>query len=129
MKKYFYFKAAFISFLLLAVTMAGCGGGSGGPKIASWKVVGNPGFSVGQAEYTSIAIDGYGVPYVVYHHNGGDNGIVYKATVMKFDGANWVPVGSPGFSAGETCFTSIAIDGNGVLYVVYQDGVDEKPQL
>ncbi len=30
----------------------------------------------------------------------------YKATVMKFDGTNWVAVGTPGFSAGEAALRS-----------------------
>jgi hypothetical protein len=39
---------------------------------------------------------------------------------MKFDGANWVTVGSAGFSAGYVWFISLALD-NGTPYVAYQD--------
>ncbi len=50
----------------------------------------------------------------------------YKPTVMKFDGINWTVVGTPGFSAGVVMYTSIAIDGAGVPYVVYQDYANDK---
>ncbi len=43
-----------------------------------------------------------------------------KATVMKFDGS-WQPVGSPGFSAREVIYTSIALSGDDTPYVVYQN--------
>jgi hypothetical protein len=43
---------------------------------------------------------------------------------MKFDGSNWVNVGSPGFSAGQVLNTSIAINSSGSPYVVYADEVD-----
>ena len=45
----------------------------------------------------------------------------YNMTVMKFNGTNWVNVGSPGFSAGYASYTSLAIY-DGMPYVAYQDG-------
>src|SRR5687767_548361 len=61
---------------------------------AQWAAVGSAGFSAGEADVTSIAIDGSGTPYVVYsdYLNAG------KATVMKYNGTSWVTVGSAGFS-------------------------------
>ena len=41
---------------------------------------------------------------------------------MKFNGAIWENVGSPGFSAGEALYCSLAINGGGTPYLVYQDG-------
>ncbi len=85
---------------------------------SDWVNVGNPGFSAGEAEGTSIVFDSNDVPYVLYQDVA--NG--YKATVMKFNGTNWVNVGVSGFSAGSVGWPSLAIDSNNVLYVAYQDG-------
>jgi Secretion system C-terminal sorting domain len=87
---------------------------------SSWVTVGTAGFSAGIASYTSIAIDGSGTPYVVYgDYSPTSSG---RATVMKYNGSSWVTVGTAGFSAGQAFYTSIAIDGSGTPYVVYQDG-------
>ena len=83
----------------------------------SWDTVGTVGFSAGMADYTSLALDASGTPYVVYADAGNSN----KATVMKFDGSNWVTVGIAGFSAGTVYYTSLALDGSGTPYVAYQD--------
>jgi len=47
-----------------------------------------------------------------------------KATVMKYDGSSWVPVGTGILSVGETKFTSLAFN-NGVLYVAFGDQANE----
>jgi hypothetical protein len=87
---------------------------------AQWTTVGSPGFSGGEADFTSIAIDGNGTPYVVYSEYGNSS----KATVRKYNGSSWALVGSAGFSAGSASNTSIAIDGSGTPYVVYIDGAN-----
>ena len=81
----------------------------------NWQYVGTPGFSVGEAGFTSLAFDN-GTPYVAYEDRANDR----KATVMRFDGATWVPVGAPGFSAGWASDLSLAFD-NGTPYVAYVD--------
>jgi hypothetical protein len=81
-----------------------------------WENLGSAGFTSNQADFTSMAIDGNNVPYVVYKDN-----VNTKATVMKFDVSNWVLVGSAAFSTGRVDYTNIAIDGNNVPYVVYKD--------
>ncbi|WP_317897931.1 T9SS type A sorting domain-containing protein [Aurantibacillus circumpalustris] len=83
----------------------------------SSQTVGVAGFSPGQVDYTSIAIDGSGTPYVVYSDVANSS----KATVKKFNGSAWVTVGSAGFSTGQAAYTAIAIDGSGTPYVVYSD--------
>jgi len=88
--------------------------------VAAWQNTGSVGFSAGISEYTSIAIDGSGTPYVVYQ----DNSVGGNATVMKYNGSSWVLVGSAGFSAGIAYYTSIAIDGSGTPYVVYSDNAN-----
>jgi hypothetical protein len=86
----------------------------------NWVTVGPAGFSAGEADYTSLAFDGSGTPYVAY----GDVGHSHKATVMKYDAlaGNWVTVGSADFSAGGAYYTSLAFDGSGNPYVAYTDG-------
>jgi hypothetical protein len=81
-----------------------------------WWNVGDPGFSAGAVNATSIAIDGSGTPYIAYQ-----DAVNTKATVMKYNGTNWVVVGSAGFSAGTANDISIAIDGSGTPYVAYDD--------
>ncbi|MBU7005989.1 stalk domain-containing protein [Phosphitispora fastidiosa] len=89
---------------------------------STWETVGNTGFSAGWSEYTSMAMDSSGKPYVVYQDDG--NGL--KATVMKYNGTSWQAVGDPGFSAGMVRYTSIAIDGSGMPYVVYRDEANDN---
>jgi hypothetical protein len=86
----------------------------------NWVNVGNPGFSVGEADYTSLAFSpSDGEPYVAFRDWGFDA----KATVKKFDENNWVYEGNAGFSAGEAASTSLAFSlSDGLPYVAYSDG-------
>ena len=86
----------------------------------SWEYVGSQNFTPGGATYTSLAIDVSDVPYMAFV----DAYYLYnnKASVFKFNGATWVPVGTEGFSAGTANYTSLAIDAAGSLYVAFQDG-------
>ena len=59
-----------------------------------WQILGSAGFSDGTVYYTSLYIYD-GTPYVAYT----DTNIDAKATVMKYNGSSWEPVGSKGFSA------------------------------
>jgi hypothetical protein len=47
-----------------------------------------------------------------------------KATVMMFNGTNWVNVGIEGFSAGAVNWTSLAFSPTGEPYVAYEDFVN-----
>ena len=88
-----------------------------------WEVVGSAGFSAGPADYTTIAVNGSGTPYVVFRDKStGVPGADYlKATVMKYGSSGWEVVGSSHFSAGSAIYTSIAIAPDETPYVVYQD--------
>src|SRR6185437_1560286 len=85
---------------------------------SNWENVGKPGFSAGQASYTSLALDPGGTPYVVYE-DWSD--VLHRATVMKYDGSSWVNVGSPAFSEDTVHNTQIVIDRSGIPYVLSID--------
>ena len=84
---------------------------------STWVTVGGSGFSVGEADFCTIAINTAGTPYVAFQ----DANAGHRATVMQFNGASWVNVGAAGFSAGPAYTTDIAIDSAGIPYVVYAD--------
>ena len=86
---------------------------------ATWEAVGTPGFSTGIMYAGSSSLKFYnGTPYIGF----GDHGINYGlARVMKFDGSNWVNVGSAGFSAGSANYNSLVFD-NGTPYLAFADG-------
>ncbi len=67
--------------------------------------------------YTCMAVNKNGEPFIAFRDPGNSN----KATVMKFDGTNWVTVGAAGFSAGAVTNISFAMDGGGTPYIAYQD--------
>jgi len=87
---------------------------------ANWVNVGTVGFSVGRAEFQSLAFHPVThEPYVAYQDNWVNG---YGSTVMRFDGTNWVTVGTEGFSAGEARFQSLAFHpSTNEPYVAYRD--------
>jgi hypothetical protein len=70
---------------------------------------------------TSLAFSSSGQPYVAYWGNP-------DLTVMKFNGTNWVNVGTPGFSSGYVDFISLAFNSvDSLPYLAYQDfGYSQK---
>ncbi|MBC5774358.1 Ig-like domain-containing protein [Pontibacter sp. KCTC 32443] len=102
---------------ILTVNMKGYG------NTSIWQVVGKRGFSPGSVQYSKVAVDASGTPYVAFADasQGG------RATVMRYNGTNWELVGSAGFSGGMTQYLitsqlSLAIDANGTPYIAYTDG-------
>jgi LPXTG-site transpeptidase (sortase) family protein len=93
---------------------------------ASWVNVGSAGFaaatdSMSKVYSLSLALDGSGAPFVSFSDAGNSS----KATVMKFNGASWVNVGSAGFSAGGVDWASLALDGSGTPYVAFRVGTNK----
>ncbi|MDF2451603.1 MAG: ancA 3 [Bacteroidota bacterium] len=82
----------------------------------NWVNVGPP-FSIGMVSCTTMDFDTEGNPYVAYTDWANNK----KASVMKFDGTNWVAVGSLGFTPNAATYTSIKIDNNGTPYVAFRD--------
>lgn len=95
---------------------------------SSWVLVGAAAFSEGEISAPSIAIHN-GTPYVAYgdafYADQGD--FDHKAVVKKFDGSNWVTVGTPGFTGSEASSISLAIDSAGIPYIGFSDWAYANP--
>jgi len=85
----------------------------------NWIYVGNPDFSSQAPGYLSLAIDLSDQPYVAFRDH--DTNPIGKATVMKFDGTDWVFVGNKGISTAMAIHPSIAFSPSGQIYVAYGD--------
>ncbi len=91
---------------------------------AAWAPLGAPGFSAGQVSSVSLAtgevpVGGGSATWYYAAYQDYANG--QRATVMANDGSGWATLGSPGFSAGQANFISLAADTQGIPYVAYQD--------
>src|SRR5690606_8563375 len=82
------------------------------------------GFSAAGSEYTSLAFNSSDEPYVAFRDDANSD----KATVMKFDGTDWVTVGTAGFSAGIASYTSLAFNSNDEPYVAFREFVSGSIQ-
>lgn len=102
-----------ISFLLFIVTLFSA------ELDAQWSYVGPPDFSVSQADYNSIAIDGSGTPYVAYWDDASSG----QFLVQKYNGSAWVNVGSPQWATqfNQAYQEHIKISSAGVPYVFSAD--------
>lgn len=83
-----------------------------------WVNVGIHGFTNNISQYPSIAFNG-SVPYVSFIEYIWLNVNNFCSSVMKFDGLNWIDVGSRGFSP-VSSYQKIAIN-NGTPYVVFRN--------
>jgi hypothetical protein len=117
---------SFLAIGALVLTVAACNNptATGGPmwagsaSTAKWSIVGNPGFSASNVNYTSMAVDPTsGAPYVAFE----DGAFGAKTTVMKYANGAWTYVGTPGFSATSAQNVQMAFDSAGVPYVAYWD--------
>ena len=84
----------------------------------SWVNVGQPSTGNTVCSYSSLAISNNNVPYIAYRNSDLNSGI-NTGYVKKFDGANWVLVGTNGFTNGNEGDYILKIDNNNVPYVAY----------
>lgn len=73
--------------------------------------------SDGDADYTSLAIDANGIPFIAYQDKANGS----KLTVKKFNGTNWVAVGSVGVSSGAVAYVDLEFSNTNEPHVVFQD--------
>jgi hypothetical protein len=109
--------AAPLAVLLAGCAPAGLGRGSIWTNVggtASWKILGNASFSINTIGEISIA-PGLGGAAAVIYNDGG------RASGMQFDGTQWVPMASPGFSPNGIWSPSATCDSVGNVYVAFQD--------
>jgi hypothetical protein len=83
--------------------------------------------SLGTAAYygaaLDIAIDTSGIPYVAFNDSAANT----KLTVKKYNGSDWVNVGTVGFSPGYAFFISMSFDKKtNTPYVVFEDGANNS---
>ena len=84
---------------------------------SQWNIVGAP-FAAYLASYLAMAIDTAGNPNVLYQDYSNNK----LASVMKYNGVQWVNVGSADFSqGGAISATSMAIDKNNNVYVSFNE--------
>ncbi|MES2702683.1 MAG: Ig-like domain-containing protein [Bacteroidota bacterium] len=90
--------------------------GSSWIDVGSSAAIGTPyGFDGGN-QFIKMVIDAAGTPYVAYP----DSVLSFKATVKKFDGTNWVPVGTAGFTPDTVRELNMAVGDDGTLYVAFR---------
>lgn len=98
-----------------------------GTTPGDWVVLGQEGFSEGGANHIAITLgidkSGGGSthptrPYVVF----SDEAKGGRSTVMKWNGSQWVTIGTPGFSAAEAQNHAISFNNDQqTIYVAYKD--------
>lgn len=85
--------------------------------VRAWGFLGSPGLSAGRADFVSMCIDSTtGTIYIGYR----DGGFANKATVMRYAGSAWNPLGSQGFSRDSVSYLSLTA-ANSKVYVSYRD--------
>lgn len=89
---------------------------------SAWTTLGAPASGI----YPSLALDADGVPHLAL----GDASVVgLRATVLRFTGTAWEPVGGRGFSAGAAYWNHLAFDPAGRLHCALLDrGAHSSPE-
>lgn len=85
-----------------------------------WSVVGPGPNGADIANEFDIEVDSKGTPYIIFQDGSND----LKLTVKRFDGTNWVDVGTPGFPGPNASFAGIEFDSNDTPYIAFKDGAN-----
>ena len=87
-------------------------------RIKQWQTLGGAGFSQGEADYPSLAIDkNTGSVYVAYSDTPNSS----RLAVKKFNGSAWVDLGTNIISAGGIGSAILVLNSSGNPIVVYRD--------
>jgi len=89
-------------------------------ETAGWIFVGSQFIVPKTVSYTSLAFSPDGIPYLAIAKFMPPTG-PYKASVLKFDGTNWVYVGLQGFSEDQISNPSLAFGSDSKPYLAYVD--------
>jgi len=73
-------------------------------------------------QWLSLAFDSQDQPYLAYQRFDDAR----RLAVRRFDGSQWVPVGSPGFSPPDADYHALAIDRHDVPWVVFRDSTNGR---
>jgi hypothetical protein len=88
---------------------------------ASWVMVGNDHFSEMSAFFPMLAFNPSGDPCVAFD-DFTYTPYIFRASVKRFDGSNWVNIGSKLFSKGDASYINLAFSLPGEPYVAFCDG-------
>lgn len=108
--------------------------GSGRTTVAKyvgpgWTMLGGSAFALGQASKSFFALDNNGVPYVATTLLD-PNGVTVSSEVRKYNGTNWVDLGSVGIPAGSMAhYTSFAFDNYGTPHLAYIDVSNDQKAM
>jgi len=84
----------------------------------AWKTLGARGFSVGRADYLSLAIAPDGSPFFAYQDQNLNKNVVMKHDLVT----GWQTVGMPGISQEAALYNSLIFSSDGTPYLAYRDG-------
>lgn len=85
-----------------------------------WRYLGSPGFSDSWTPFVNLACGSNNIPYVTYRDS-----LTKRAIVKKYDGSNWVAVGSF-VSDGSCALVNLTLDNSDNPVVVYQDSLNNN---
>ncbi len=94
---------------------------------SSWTFIGSDDLTTTGASYTSIALDSKNTPYLIFSNNTPrKTKSIMTNPVVKFDGTNWVNVGTSPISEITAQYTTIKIDSNDTPYIAFINSSNES---